>query len=160
MISAEPMRRAAVISTFDLPDAQRFLIHGCEDCACATSEDLSIQTLDAPPLAVPADSGRWVRDRNVIELPLDPEHRLLFNPLGAAGVVVLNTFAQRIFLCFDQPSTLRDIKATWPQAHDEVEDVHARLSRLAMIHPVDQATRNESRGGGSGRGTVLTAWLH
>ena len=160
MILAEPMRRAAVLSSFDLPDAQRLLIHGCEDCACATSQDLSIQTLDAPPPVIPADSGHWVRDRDVIELSLDPEHRLLFNPVGADGVVVLNTFAHRIFSCFEQPSTLRDIKATWPQAHDEIEDVFGRLGKLAMIHPADQPARHGLGGAASAGNTVLTAWLH
>lgn len=158
MISAVPMRRATVLSAFDLPDAQRFLIHGCEDCACATNQDLSIQTMDAPP-AVPSVSGRWVRAPDVIELPLDPEYRILFNPAGAAGVVVLNTFAHRVFTRFEQPNTLRDVKATWPQAHDEVEDVFVRLGRLAMIQPADQTERDHVCGGADGS-TVLTAWLH
>lgn len=159
MISTVPMRRATVLSTFDLPDAQRLLVHGCEDCACATSQDLSIQTLDAPPPAVRSHSGRWVRAPDVIELPLDPEYRILFNPVGAAGVVVLNTFAHRVFTSFEQASTLRGVKARWPQARDEVEDVFGRLGRLAMIHPADQIAPHQL-GGGAGGNTVLTAWLH
>jgi uncharacterized protein len=160
MILAEPMRRAVVLSTFDLPDAQRLLVHGCEDCACATSEDVSIRTPDTLPAMVLDGSGHWMRDREVIELALDPEYRLLFNPFGAAGAVVLNGFAHDIFSCFEQPITLRDIKVTWPRAHDEVEDVFGRLARLSIIHPADRGPRYEARGGAVDTNAVLTAWLH
>lgn len=160
MIPAGPMRRPAVLSTFDLPDGQQLLIHGCEDCACATRQDLNIQPQDASPLVSPVDSGHWVRDRDVTELPLDDEHRLLFNPVGTAGVVVLNTFAHNIFSCFERPNTLRDVKATWPESCDEIHDMVRRLGQLGMIHPAGQVTRRGLLGGAASRSTMLTAWLH
>ena len=35
---AQPVHRAIVLSSLDLPDAQELLVYSCEDCACAVSE--------------------------------------------------------------------------------------------------------------------------
>jgi uncharacterized protein len=97
MTPAHPARRAVALSTFDLPDAQQLLLHGCEDCACPVSDDLSLQNpgVELPPMA-PADTSRWACGRDVVEIQIDSEHKLLFNPVGRGGVVVLNQPAYRI----------------------------------------------------------------
>ena len=161
MKPAGPARRPAVLSTCDLPDAQQLLIHGCEDCACATSQDLYIRPPDIPSPVSPVGSGQWVRDRTVLDLPLDDEHRLLFNPAGTAGAVVLNMPAHRIFSCFEQPSTIRAAQARWAGPDDEVQDVASRLGRLGMIHPAGPAAAGRpARPAAVRDSTVLTAWLH
>jgi uncharacterized protein len=159
MRSAELAHPPVVLSIFDLPDAQQLLLHGCEDCACAVSEVHSNHPMRPIPPAVAYDSGHWLRDPDVIELALDEEHRLLFDPIRASEVVVVNQFAHRIFSCFEKPSALRDVAAAWPPVHD-VEYVFDRLSRLALICPAGKVPRRGLRGNSTGGSGVLTAWLH
>ncbi len=155
MTPAHRTRRAVVLSSFDLPDAQELLLHGCEDCACPVSDDRRLQTPTALPSAVLGDMSRWVCGREVVDIQLDPDHRLLFNPVGRGGAVVVNESAHRIFRCFQQPITFRAARASCPERSDDVEEIFRRLSQLEMIHPAEQVQSPEFQ-----RGKVLTAWLH
>lgn len=155
MAPAQRTRRAVVLSTFDLPDAQELLLHGCEDCACPVSADRSLRAPIVPPAVAMSDTSRWVCGPEVVEIEVDPDHQLLFNPVGRGGVVVVNGPAHRIFRCFQRPTTFRDVQASWPGRSDEIEEIFARLSQLEMIHPSGQVLSPEFSGG-----KVLTAWLH
>jgi len=155
MTPAQRARRAVVLSTFDLPDARELALHGCEDCACAVSDDRSLRAPSAPPAAAMADGSRWVCGREVVEIDVDPCHQLLFNPVGRGGVVVVNDPAHRIFRCFQRPASFRDVQASWPGHGDDVEEVFTRLGQLDLIHPAEQVLTPEFSGG-----KVLTAWLH
>jgi len=155
MTPAHRTHRAVVLSSFDLPDAQELLLHGCEDCACPVSDDRSLRTPSALPSAVLGDTSRWVCGREVVVIQLDPDHQLLFNPVGRGGAVVVNEPAHRIFRCFQQPITFREAQATCPERSDDVEEIFRRLSQLEMIHPLEQIQRPEFQSG-----KVLTAWLH
>ena len=73
MAPAQRMRRAVVLSSFDLPDAQELLLHGCEDCACPVADDRGLRALSMPATAGLGGTSRWVCGREVIEIPLDPE---------------------------------------------------------------------------------------
>lgn len=154
--------RAIAISNLDLPDAQKLLLHDCEDCACPVSATAD-SPLAAAALAPPADldgPGRWVRGREVISVGLDADHQVLFNPVGHGGAVVVNEEAQRIFRCFQQPVTFGDAflaagGGAGPAREAEVRDLFRRLSQLELIHPEGADERPELR-----RGEVLTAWLH
>ena len=130
MTPAQRMRRPVVISSFDLPDVQELLLHGCEDCACPVSDDRSLAPPRALPAAILGDPVRWVLGREIIDRPLDADHQLLFNPVGHGGVVVVNDSAHRIFRCFQQPITFRAAQATCPERSDDVEDIFRRLSQL------------------------------
>jgi uncharacterized protein len=151
MLAAHPGRRAVALSSFDLPDAQRLLVHGCEDCAPVSTEPV----VPAAPLVPLADSTRWIRGQEIFESQLDTGHRLLFNPLGNGGVVVVNELAHRIFSCFGQPVTLADVQAALADRRDGVEAIVTRLRRLDIIHPVGQPVRPVFQSP-----QVLTAWLH
>jgi uncharacterized protein len=141
MTSARSAEEPVVISTFDLPDGDRLLLHSCEDCACPVSSDANARY---PVESIsPDDPGLWVRGTEIIEIPLDPEYRLLFNPVGAGGVVVVNQSAYRVFRRFDQPVALGEVPSAEP------------FGRLEMIHRAEAPTR--PRFGGD---TMLTAWLH
>ena len=155
MTPAQRTRRAVVLSSLDLPDAQELLLHGCEDCACPVSDDQSLRTQNTPPSAVLGDTSRWVCGREVIEARLDPDHQLLFNPVGRGGVVVVNDRAHRIFRCFQQPATFKDMQDACAEPGDDVEEIFRRLSQLEMIHPSGQVQSPEFQSG-----KVLTAWLH
>jgi uncharacterized protein len=102
-----------------------------------------------------SDSGRWVRGRDVVEIQLDNEHRLLFNPLGHGGVVVVNDQAHRIFQTFQQPATFQDVQGSWPGRNGDLKKTLGRLSQLEMIHPDGQVQSPEFQ-----PSKVLTAWLH
>jgi uncharacterized protein len=155
-----PDRRATrpvVISATDLTGAQDLLVHGCEDCACAVSDDRAIRAISPSQWSALTDfGGRWVRGREVLDLALDQEHRLLFNPVGHGGVVVVNEAAHRFFRCFERPSTAG-------QAHDcsaeeerpYVDDLIRRLAELDVIHPEGHVQQPSFTAG-----KVLTAWLH
>lgn len=153
MTPAQRERRAVVISSFDLPGGPELLLHSCEDCACPVSDNRSLGIAEVPPVAVGA--VRWVAGREVIEIPLDSGHRLLFNPVGRGGVVVVNDDAHRIFRCFRRPATVTDVQATWPWRPDDVAETSTRLSRAEMIHP-SGIVQNPA----FPHGEVLTAWLH
>jgi uncharacterized protein len=155
MSAAQPARRALVLSSLDLPDTQRLLLHGCEDCACPVSSDRRVPTPSVPPLDVAGDTTRWVCGQEVVEIHLDPERRLLFNPVGHGGVVVVNEPARRIFRCFQQPSTFHDVQGTWHGSDEDLEEVFRRLRQLEMIQPYGQFLHPAFQSG-----KMLTAWLH
>ena len=72
--------RAVALSSFDLPDAQELLVYSCEDCACPVSDTQERHAQRAAPPVTADDPRRWVRGTGVVEMELDAEHRLLFNP--------------------------------------------------------------------------------
>jgi uncharacterized protein len=154
MTQGESRRRAIALSVFDLPAGQQLLLNGCEDCACAVSDDLSLPARPRPRPA-PDDAGTWINGPDVVEARLDNEHHLLFNPLGHGGVVVVNEPAYRVFHSFRQPATVGDVRAGWPGDDRDVDEAFERLSRLELISPVGQPVTPAFAPGG-----VLTAWLH
>lgn len=147
--------RAIVLSSFDLPETDQPLRHGCEDCACSVSEGRRARTWPSPPEAVTLGT-RWVRGHDVVEIPIGDHYHVLFNPLGPGGVAVVNEKSRRIFQRFRQPVTLEEATTAGLQqerhANNEVAD---RLSRLRLIHPLGRPPRLEFD-----QGRVLTAWLH
>ena len=155
MAQAQRTRRAVVLSNLDLPDAPQLLLHGCEDCACPVSDDRSVRAHAVPPAAAMTDATDWVCGREVVDMYLDPEHQLLFNPVGHGGVVVVNAAARRFYNCFARPATFRDAQAAWPGPGGDAEEIFRRLSQLGLIHPAARPQRPEFAGG-----RVLTAWLH
>ena len=155
MAPARRRRRAVVLSTFDLPDAQELLLHGCEDCACPVSADRSLRAPSVPPAVDMSDTASWVAGREVVEIRLDRDHQVLFNPVGRGGVVVVNEPAHRIFRRFQQPATRAEMHSACPGERDDADEIFGRLSQLDLIHPAGQVQRPEFTGG-----QVLTAWLH
>jgi len=152
--SAQQVRPAVALSSFDLPDAQELLLHGCEDCACPVGDD-PFPVVGGASAAAGADERAWVSGRHVLEMSLDPEHTLLFNPLGHGGVVVVNDEARGMFRSFAKPARLAEVQAAWPGGAANVERIFGRLVHLQMVHPAGQEQRPEFRSG-----KVLTAWLH
>ena len=152
MTTADPARRAVVLSSSDVPGAQQLLVHACEDCACPAGDGGRTTVLGAP---LPAGTVRWIRGREVIEMNLDGEHRLLFNPVGRGGAVVVNLAALQILQCLDHPATWPDVRAAAPVAANDVDYVLNRLQQLEIIHPAGHVQRPifyDSQ--------LLTAWLH
>lgn len=154
-MTAERAGRAIVLSSLDVPDAQQLLVHACEDCACPVSESQGQAALATGSGAPAPGTGRWIRGREVLEIQLDAEHRLLFNPVGRGGVVVLNQSAQEIFDCLRQPLTLAEAQVACSDQGQQVEEVLGRLGRLEMIHPAGHGPLPVF-----GDSRVLTAWLH
>src|SRR5260370_23710993 len=118
MTCAQRARRPVVLSTFDLADAQELLVHGCEDCACPVTQNRQLGT-GADPKLTAGDARRWVAGDDVLDMRLDDDHQLLFNPSGRGGIAVVNDLAHRIFRSIAQSSTLEDVRAAWPQAADD-----------------------------------------
>lgn len=154
MTSAQPVHRAIVLSSLDLPDAQDLMVYSCEDCACAVSERHGHRARDwLRPLDM-TGAPRWVNARGTAELQLRDGHHVLFNPLGHGGVVVVNSPAYKLFRSFDQPVTLQEVKSAASAGQDAGEAV-ARLGQLEVIHPEGKPPAPQFD-----NGSVLTAWLH
>src|SRR5262249_3395819 len=144
--------QAVALSSLDLPEAHELLVYSCEDCACPVAE---YHGQRARSLPVPSDSRRWVRSEHVVDMRVDQDHMLLFNPAGRGGVAVVNDRAYDIFASVQQPTTIADAQRAWPGHADEVTDIFSKLSRLDLLHPAGQPSRPVFASS-----QVLTAWLH
>ncbi len=150
-----PRRQATVLSSFDLPDAYELMVSSCEDCACAVSERPAGERRVTGPLPASSEDGRWVRGNEVAEFALSAGHRLLFNPLGSGGVVVVDELAYEIFSAFEAPVAIADVRMRHPGWDAEVTRTFQRLSQLQLILPDGQRSVPQFQ-----PGQVLTAWLH
>jgi uncharacterized protein len=160
MTSAARPGRPVALSMLDLPGSQQLLVHGCEDCACAVSADPAWPAADPLPPLAEAGPELWVRSRDIVDQPLGPEHRLLFNPLGSGGIVVVNEPARGILDCFRRPATLGDAQRAWRGARGDLENVLSRLCQHGMIQRVGQAHDRGPDGDRPAGSGMLTAWLH
>ena len=150
-----PARRPAIaLSRFDLPDAHDLLIRSCEDCACAVTAS-QLKPTGQPERPAPLADVRWVRASDVAEIRLDDEHVLAFNPLGSAGVVVLNDPAHQIFGEFTEPATLAAVEHRRGDPGGDTVRLLGRLAELELVHPLGEPARPEFHDS-----QVLTAWLH
>jgi uncharacterized protein len=151
----QPGSRAVVLSSFDRPDTRHFLLYGCEDCACPVSMDGRLQGSGTLPYLPIQDTDRWECGQELLDLPLNGDHHILFNPLGRGGVVLVNEPARHILRRFQQPSSFPDAQRSWSGADDEFEQIFKRLAHLDMIQLSGQPTLPDFQ-----RSTMLTAWLH
>jgi uncharacterized protein len=149
----EPWRQAIALSRYDLPDHQDLMVHGCEDCACAVSDDQAATREVLPP--PPVMTGSWMSANGVAEFPLDARHVIAFNPLSGRGAVVLNDAACEVLRRFRKPVTLPELERSWPGHGAEISAIAARLGQLELIHPAGQPLRPQFADG-----QILTAWLH
>jgi uncharacterized protein len=147
-------RQAMALSSFDIPHAHEFLVSSCEDCACAVSPAEANERQDLPPAAGGSDDRRWLC-ADAADFPLDADHRLLFNPLGSGGVVVVNDPAHDIFRAFRDPVTVADVRRGRPGRGQEVTKIFQRLGQLQLIHPEGKPPKPSFRAS-----QMLTAWLH
>lgn len=155
MGSAPQLRHALALSKFDLPDNEDLLVYSCEDCACPVSDNPGSRHLVPPPLPAAAPDSLWVCASDAVDYLIDAEHRLLFNPLGTCGAVVVNDAAYRVYRSFTLPTTSSDAVQDYREFGAEAEEIFQRLGRLQLIHLVGQPPTPQFRDT-----RVLTAWLH
>jgi uncharacterized protein len=153
MTSRQGVDKAAIISRFDLSGAEEMLVHNCEDCACAVSDDRSL--IQVPSPAAFTGPGNWIAGPEVCDLPIDSGSRLLFNPLGRGGVVVVSERAYQIFRAFAQPVPVPDVLADHNGTGSDALAVVERLAALQLIHPAADTMAPKF-----GPPSALTAWLH
>ena len=153
MTQASGVRRAVVLSRFDLSEVAQAAPHGCEDCACSVSESLRPDTW--PPTPEAEGVTHWVRGAEVTRIPINSDHYVLFNPLGTGGGVVVNKPALDLFNRFAQPVTLSEARVAGPEPEPDAQQIFDRLSRLGLIHPAGRVQQPEFT-----EGKLLTAWLH
>jgi uncharacterized protein len=155
MGSAPQLRHALILSKFDLSDNEDLLVYSCEDCACPVSDDPGSRHLAPPSLPTTAQDSLWVCASGAVDHPIDAEHRLLFNPLGTCGAVVVNEAAYRVYCSFTRPVTPGDAAQDHRELGAEASEIFRRLGRLQLIHPVGQPPNPQFQAT-----RVLTAWLH
>lgn len=154
MGSAPQLRRGLALSKFDLSDNEDLLVYSCEDCACPVSHNPGAQPVLPPPLPTASDT-LWVCASEVVDLPIDAEHRLLFNPLGTGGTVVVNDATHKMFRSFAHPVTALEAVQRNGELGAEADEIFQRLGRLELIHPVGRAPSPQFAAP-----RTLTAWLH
>ncbi len=128
---------------------------GESDCACAsepaqvlceTGERAEGDCACADPIAWAPDilpSGReWQLAPALYRAPLPADHEMIFNPVGPAGVVILNEPARAVLDTFRDPQPLTD-------------SVARQLAALWLLAPVSSPQSPISN-----QASVLTAWLH
>lgn len=158
MSTSHPTRSAIVLSNGDINGGAELLLHNCEDCACAVSSQREAATspVTSPAVAL-ADDRAWACAPEVVEIRLDPEHVLLFNPVGEGSPAVLNKLAYRFFRRFAEPTTVRDAVANRPvdEDCDDITSTFSRLRQLSLLQPAGLHPRPAFADS-----SVLTAWLH
>lgn len=155
MGSTPPVHRAFVLSKFDLDDQSDLLVYSCEDCACPVSDNPGAQHWGPPPRPVTAEGTRWICTNGIFDADIDGDHRLLFNPLGSCGAVVVNGAAYRIYQSFSTAADPNKVVQNLPEFATDFCAVFEHLGRLQLIHPLGQPAVPEFRDT-----KVLTAWLH
>lgn len=136
------------LSSVDVPDGHRLLVHSCEDCACPVSHVEPDRRRDVLP------PGPLTRARDLLTVPLDDDHDALFGPHGNGGVVVVNRAARALLDDLTEPTDLAGLVAAGHDP-DRAEAVLTRLLDADLVHPAgtEPAPRfRESR--------ELTVWLH
>jgi uncharacterized protein len=146
---------AMVLSNNDIIGGPELLLHNCEDCACAVSERVAPAEQPDGPADAPIDGHTWSTAPETVEISLDPEHTLLFNPVGDGEPVVVNATAYGIFHRFDRPARLSEVGLADAGEHDAIVATVRRFSQLSLLQP--GAQRPQPRLTDS---SVLTAWLH
>ena len=95
-----------------------------------------------------------MRAHDVLELPLDDEHHVLFGPHGDGGVVVLNRLARELFHDLDHPRTVSEL-------FEARHDPHRATPVLArLMAPAWSTNRAPLPSRGSEVSRELTVWLH
>jgi uncharacterized protein len=145
--------RATAYSDLDLPDANRLLVSGCEDCACAVSAAESIVRGNLLESQSPED--RFVRAAEVFDCVLDAAHRVLFCPMGNGLPVVVNHPGYQVFQGFRYPATLGEVRAALPAVSGDISSVADRLYRAGLIHRAGHLAAPSFT-----ESSMLTAWLH
>lgn len=153
MMDERPRRRAIVLSGRDLADGQQLLVQSCEDCACAVSDNPAIH--DPVRSLRPLPDADLTRAREVLEVDLDGEHRVLFNPYGTGGAAVVNGAAREVLDRFREPTRLAAVRDALGSTVADVEDAVRRLVGSEMIAPAGAPRRPDFADS-----PVLTAWLH
>lgn len=153
MARSDGARPGVVLSSADVTGGSQLLLHACEDCACAVST-----TQGTGPLAAVANSDGdcWVAADGIVEMRLDPDHHLLFNPMGQAGVVVVDEAAYEVFRSFRVATPIRAMAAARSRDTAEAVVISRQLAQLQMIHDFEKPPCGPPFGNPS----MLTAWLH
>ena len=106
-------------------------------CACA------VDGLIPAPAQTPAPAGLWRQAPDLHRTRLASGHEAVFNPRGAAGVVVLNAPASDILDSYQTPQPLLSFHAE-------------TLAQVDLLRPLQGDTDPAL----SARPQMLTAWLH
>ena len=152
MSSVESSGPAVALSAHDLTEAYQLMVYNCEDCAPASESWDTAEFASANATPTVEDHRQWVRGGEVTEVDVDPQHRVLFNPVSSGGVVVLNEAAFGIYQRFARPVAMVDAMS-WPG--EGTTRTILRLGQTGIIYPVGQPARPQFRDS-----KVLTAWLH
>ena len=107
------------------------------DCACSDHDSARLSDQFAFDQSLP-----WQQSTGLYRASLKDSHELAFNPLGPAGVVVLNQPARAILDHYHQPQPLNDTTSR-------------QLAALQLLMPINQPQPTMRS-----TPSTLTAWLH
>lgn len=122
-----------------------------QDCACAVPSSPQLEI--APP--TPQLGRPWQQCAPLYRRPLSPEHELVYNPAGSAGVVVLDRPAGRVLDSFCQTRTADQAAELLP------EMPQGRFFRAAQTLASLELLRAPGLAADlAPRSRTLSAWLH
>ncbi|MFN2226277.1 MAG: radical SAM protein, partial [Anaerolineae bacterium] len=104
-----------------------------------------------------ADGGeqRWVREGELLSMPLEDGWEAVLNRAGPAGVAALNRTAIGVLDAFAQPMQPRQaIRALPDLAPEEIGRAIGRLVRAGLLRPAEGTTLEPATQ------AALSAWLH
>lgn len=142
-----------------VPILHDFIILSVEDAI--SNESVTVESNCACPeppdrchTAATLNPGATYQLPPLITRPVDRHHHLGFNPLGMAGVIVLNEPALGLLQGFLQPATLADrARAAGNQSGSLA--AAERLAQLGFLQPVGESPQPRQPAD-----QTLTAWLH
>ncbi|MBN1138364.1 MAG: radical SAM protein [Anaerolineae bacterium] len=140
------------------------------DCDCACAVDLAHRP------AVRSVASRWIKEPQIVSMPLDNGWQACFNPAGPVGVSALNAEAGQVLAAFDSPVTLRGAVgrlAGMPVV--TALDAAQELIQIGLLRPLEDKSRHAASGMRhakhaaqvapslrtvAARSSTLSAWLH
>jgi uncharacterized protein len=118
------------------------------DCDCACAADA------AQGRTRQATAGLWIKEQQVVSMPVGNGWQACFNPAGPVGVSALNAEAGQVLAAFDSPVTLRGAVARLAGMSPATAlDAARELVQIGLLRPEKKAFS------ASPRPSALSAWL-
>ncbi len=152
-MNTSPASPFEIIDRSQIHAPHNLIVTNCQDCACAVSlsplPDVKFKSLPITAQDI------YHHPFGLCLEPLKEGYWTAFNPLGEAGIIVLNQAAYELLHRFKQPASLTNIVHESGEAQMETEAALARLIALGLLQPPGIEQRPTT-----GQTKLLTVWLH
>ena len=124
------------------------------DCDCACAVDVVRSGVR------PGGADRWIREAQVVSMPVGDGWQACFNPTGPVGVSALNAEAGRVLAAFDSPVTFRGaIDRLVGMPMGTALETTRELVQIGLLRPLYGGVTPPPAARTAGA-SILSAWLH